>query len=68
MKAKQILAIIGIILLVAMYVATAIIAVVDKSAAGGWFLSSMFCTAIIPILIWLIVRYLTWRKKRNNQD
>lgn len=63
MKSKQILAIIGIVLLVSMYVITLVLAFVDKSAMSSWFMASLFCTAVVPILLWLVIRFLEWKKK-----
>lgn len=54
--AKQIIAIIGIILLVLLYVITLILAFVDTSASGRMFAVSLCCSFILPVLIW----FYTW--------
>jgi len=54
--AKQIIAIIGIILLVLLYVITLILAFVDTSASGKMFAVSLCCSFILPVLIW----FYTW--------
>lgn len=51
--AKQIIAIIGIILLVLLYVITLILAFVDTSASGRMFAVSLCCTFVFPVLIWI---------------
>lgn len=54
-KRKQIAAWIGIILLVAMYVVTLVMAVVDKSSSGSWFMASLAMTMVIPVLLWFYI-------------
>ena len=53
MTSKQIVAIIGIILLVLLYVVTLVMAFVDNSASSGLFGVSLFATFAIPFLIWI---------------
>lgn len=53
MTTKQIVAIIGIILLVLLYVVTLILAFVDTSASGRMFAVSLLATFAVPILIWI---------------
>lgn len=50
---RQIVAIIGIVLLVLMYLITLIAALFDNSASGKLFIMSLFATMVIPILIWI---------------
>ncbi|MGN0167690.1 MAG: hypothetical protein ACI4AB_06600 [Acetatifactor sp.] len=50
---KQVVAIIGIVLLVLMYIATLIAAVFDSSASGRLFWMCLFATIAIPLLIWI---------------
>ena len=50
---KQIVAIGGVVLLVLMYVVTLIVAIVDNSESGKWFMSCIFATMAIPLLIWI---------------
>lgn len=51
-KVKRILAIIGCILLVAMYVVTIVLAVIDDPNTMNAFRASIYCTIIVPVLIW----------------
>ncbi len=51
-KVKQILAIIGIILLVGMYAVTIILALTDDPNTMNAFRASIYCTVIVPVLIW----------------
>lgn len=50
---KQIVAIVGIILLVLMYVVTLIVALVDNSSSGNLFGMCLIATWVIPLLIWI---------------
>jgi len=50
---KQIVAIIGIVLLLLLYVITLVMAFIDTSDSGKWFGLSLIATIIVPILIWI---------------
>lgn len=50
---KQIVAMIGVILLALLYVATLILAFTDNSASGQFFAMSLCGTLVIPIIIFL---------------
>lgn len=60
---KQVVAIIGIVLLVLMYIATLIAAIVDSSASGRLFWVCLYATVVIPILIWVY----TWMYGKLTQ-
>lgn len=51
-KGKQILAIIGIILLVVLYLSTLVCAITDNTGTMKMFKASIFATFVIPVLIW----------------
>ena len=51
--AKRIAAILGIILLLGLYVVTLIVAIVDRSASGEWFMICLIATVTVPLLIWI---------------
>ena len=51
-KVKRILAIIGIVLLVSLYVITIILALTDDPSTMNAFRASVYCTFLIPVLIW----------------
>ena len=60
-KLKRILAMIGAIILIGMYLITLIFAFIDPTAAKNWLMASVACTIIIPVLLYayiLIYRYL----------
>lgn len=68
MNSKRVLAIIGIILLVSLYIVTLFFAIFDKSASGSFFYASLYCTFVIPILIWVYTRAYDWFKSKDSDD
>ena len=64
-KVKQILALIGVILLVALYFTTLILAITDNSGTMNMFFASVVATIIIPVLIWAYT--LIYRLTRGNK-
>lgn len=52
-KAKRILAIIGIILLVLLYLSTLLFAILGKEFMN-WFMAAIATTIILPIFIWAL--------------
>ncbi len=50
---KQVVAMAGVILLILMYIATLIVAIVDQSSSGKYFAVCMACTIIVPVIIWI---------------
>ncbi len=53
MNSKQVVALIGVVLLILMYIVTLVVAIVDTSASGKYFAMCMACTLIIPIIVWI---------------
>lgn len=50
---KQVVAMVGVILLVLMYVLTLVMALIDNSASGRFFMLSLGCTLVIPVIIFI---------------
>ena len=50
---KQVVAMVGVILLVLLYLITLFAALFDPSASGQLFMTSMLATMFIPIVIWV---------------
>lgn len=66
-KTKQVLAMIGIILLVSLYVITLVCAITDNTSTMQVFMASVFATVVIPVMIWaysFIFRLI----KKNSQE
>lgn len=67
-KAKQITAIAGIILLLSLYVVSLISAIAAKPYANSLFTASLFCTIVIPVVIYgFMVIYKAVHKKPDDE-
>ncbi len=66
-KSRQILAILGIVLLVGLYLATLILAILGKNFFP-LFMASLFASMALPILIWLYGFIYKWVKKNSGQQ
>lgn len=66
-KIKRIASIIGIILIVSMYLISFISAIFATEYAPGLFLSSIFSTIVIPIMIYCFVETYKY-VHRNDKD
>ena len=51
-KTRRILAMIGVILLVILYLSTLVFAITDNTATMGYFKASVAATILIPVLLW----------------
>ena len=51
-KGKRIIAGVGAILLVVMYVATLIFALIDHPKTENLFIGSLVCTGVVPVLLY----------------
>ena len=68
-KVKQILAIIGIIVLVGLYVSTIVCALSSSDNFMNLLLASIYATVIIPVLIWAYsFIYKLLIKDQNNDE
>ena len=52
---KQIVAVIGLLLIVGMYVASFVFALMAKPGAEGMFMASLVATVIIPIVLYIFI-------------
>lgn len=51
-KAQRIMAMVGIVLLISIYLVTIVAALLAKPYANRFFYASLFCTLIIPVLVY----------------
>jgi cell shape-determining protein MreD len=65
-KVKQILAILGVVLLLSLYVITMLCAIFDSSDTMRLFQASILATIIIPVLLWAYS--LIYRLVKNKDD
>ena len=68
-KVKQILAIIGIVVLVGLYVSTIVCALSSSDNFMNLLLASVYATVIIPVLIWAYsFTYKLLKKDRDDEE
>lgn len=70
-KVKRISAIVGIVLIISMYVISLISALFASKAAPGLFLTSIFSTVVIPIMIYAFIatyKYVHKNDKPKDTD
>lgn len=70
-KTKRILALIGVILLVGMYLSTLVFALMKHENASNMLMASIICTVIIPVLLYaytLMYRVLDRRNDKTEKD
>ena len=68
-KVKQILAIIGIVVLVGLYVSTIVCALTSSDNFMNLLLASVYATVIIPVLIWAYsFIYKLLKKDRDDEE
>lgn len=68
---KRILAIIGVVLLLGMYAATFIFALMNSPTSANLFMASLIATIIVPVLIYgysLVYKYLKNRRQISLQE
>lgn len=65
-KTKRILAIIGVLLLLGLYLSTLLFAIFDNSKFMGFFKLSIACTFIVPVLLYAYTLFYKL-SKRNDQ-
>ena len=67
-KVKQILAILGVVLLLGLYVITLIMAVTDNTSTMSMLEASVVATILIPILMWAYSFIYVLLKKYYGSD
>ena len=68
-RIKRILALVGVVILVLLYVLTLVTALLDVPNWRRFFLASIGLTIAIPILLWInIYLYDRWSKRDNSSE
>lgn len=67
-KAKQILAILGIIALVGLYASTIIAALFDPTSTMNYLMASIGATIVIPVFIWVIELFFKLAPNKDAED
>lgn len=65
-KAQRILAVLGVILLLAMYGSTLVFALSQNPDSTGWFKASIYCTVAVPVLLYAYTMIYKYLKNRNH--
>ena len=66
-RTRQIMAIIGIIILVGLYIVTLILAIMNNEYTKRWFTAAIVCTVVVPILIY-VYQWLYKLVRKDAQD
>lgn len=53
-KAKQVLAIIGIVIIAALYIVTLILALIGNENTRPFFMASIICTILVPVVLYIL--------------
>lgn len=67
-KTKQILAILGVILLAGMYVSTLVLAFIDQSRSLGLLKASIALTILVPVLLYAYTLIFKLTKKDDSDS
>lgn len=67
-KGQRILAIIGVVLLVALYVVTLISAIFTTPATKGLFMACIFSTVAVPIMLYAYMMVYRMLKRRAEEE
>ena len=65
-KLQRILAILGVVLLLALYASTMIFALSGSENAIGWFKAPIAATIIVPVLLYAYMMIYRYLKNRNK--
>ncbi|MCD8294597.1 MAG: hypothetical protein LUE27_05075 [Clostridia bacterium] len=70
-KVRQIIAIVGVVLLVALYISTLVLAITDNSSTMNMFMASVVATIVVPVMLWIyssIYKMLKGKDDGNGDD
>ncbi|MDD6208890.1 MAG: hypothetical protein PUB10_10270 [Clostridiales bacterium] len=70
-KFQRILALLGVILLVSLYLVTLIAALTTSPSSNGFFMASLFSTVAIPVFLYamnLVYQLLTKKKTDSDEE
>ncbi|MBR6697029.1 MAG: hypothetical protein IKL73_02030 [Lachnospiraceae bacterium] len=68
MKLKRILAIVGVVILVALYLSTIVFAIIDSDYSKGLFMASIYASVIIPVMIYIYTVIYKVAKKNEAEN
>lgn len=71
MKHKRQLAIAAVVLILLLYASTIVFALIDSPLAQNFLLASLFCTIVVPAVLYgyyVIIRYTKEKSKRDREE
>lgn len=63
-KSKRVAALIGVIILAALYIITLLLAIFGNENTNSWFMACICATVIVPVMIWVY----SWLYKMLKKD
>ncbi len=66
-KLKRVLALVGVLMLLALYISTIFFAITDNSQTLDMFKAAVLATIVIPILLWSYTCVYKYVKKRYEE-
>ena len=66
-KIKQLIAFLGVILLIGMYCTTIVMAILSSKYFFDFLMASIYATVVIPVLLWIYSFIYQKLKKRNTE-
>lgn len=67
-KSQKILALTGVLLLIGLYVATLVFAIIDSPNSGNLFKASIYATVVVPVLLYAYIGVYKYYKKKQEDD
>lgn len=65
-KGKRILAFLGVLLLVALYISTLVFAIIDSPKSMGFFKASVAATILLPVLLYAYTLFYKLSKRKEE--
>ncbi len=68
MNKKRIAAIVVLVLIALLYLATLIFAVIDSPLAKSCLMAALFCTIVLPVIAYVYLKLIENLKSRKNSE
>lgn len=67
-KFRRVLAMLGVILLVFLYVMTLVSAILSTEQSSDWFIASLSATIIVPVVLYACTMFINIQKQNEQQN
>ncbi len=67
-KCRRVLALLGVILLLGMYAATLVFALLDHPNAKSMLMGSIYCTIVVPVFLYAVLLAAKVLKNRDKES